>query len=251
MAQQPIVVPGAVKTTGGGTHVPGTADPELYQLNLKPDELEDYHLIFSKLSEEGMGDGLPLHVMTVLTMEMNRLRPLAQGDSAKAKQFKEVTDQLSRLTSEAQKRRDVKTAGENIPKMYGRYAAQARRYVEDNIGEFTFMCKGCGEVVTTDGLPLWAVQFVKGDDGEIITYKWSPEVMWHYNEGHIPLHLAAHILRTSPLSLYHTAEKWKDTLRPCNMDEEERLLNELLVADVAAWERKREDELVAEEVDDG
>jgi len=249
MAQTPIVVPGAVKTTGGGTHVPGTADPELYQLNLKPDELSDYHAIFAKLNDEGMGDGLPLHVMTVLTMEMNRLRPLAQGDAAKAKQFKEVTDQLSRLTSEAQKRRDAKNAGESVPKMVSRYMAEARHHIEDNIGEFTFMCKSCGEVVTTDGLPLWAVQFVKDDDGEIITYKWSPEVMKHYNDGLIPLHVAAHILRTSPKSLYHTADKWKEPLKPCNIDEEERLLRELLLADASAWERKREDELVAEETE--
>lgn len=243
MPEEPKLVPGAVKVTGGGTHVPGVADPELYQLNLKETELEDYHAIFGKLEDEGMGEGLSRHVLTVLTMEMNRLRPLARSDAQKAKQLKDIMDQLSRLTQDAQKRRDLRSAGESLPKLHARYMGDARKHIEEHVGEFVLKCDNCGELLSTDGLPHWAISFERDGDGEVIYFKWSPEVMHHYNQGAIPLHVAAHILRTSPKSLIHTAEKWKSPLRPCNIDEEERLLRELLGQEVADWERKHRDEL--------
>jgi hypothetical protein len=241
------IIPGAVKVTGGGTHVPGVPQPELYQLNLKSDELGRYHAIFQKLKAEGLGDGMPLHVMTVLTMEMNRLLPLSRSDANKAKQLKETVDQLNKLTTEAQKRRDARAAGESLPKLHARYMRDARKYVEDHVGELTLSCQNCGEVLTTDGLPHWAIAFVPDEAGEIIYFKWSPEVMHHYNEGTIPLHVAAHILRTSPKALFHTAEKWKTPLKQCNIEEEEGRLKALLDADVAAWEKERAADLEAEE----
>jgi len=248
MADDVKILPGAVKVTGGGTHVPGVPNPELYQLSLDADERERYDSIFAKLRDEGMGEGLPLHVLTVLTMELNRLRPLARtGDKEKARQFRDVTTDLARLTHDAEKRREARSAGETVPKLMARYMTDARRYIEEHVGEHTIKCRNCNSEITTDGLPLWAVSWQHDETGEIIYFKWSPEVMRLYNEGLIEMHQAAYMLRTSPKALVHTARRWKDPIRECDVPKEEELLEAMMARDTREWERAREDEKAQEE----
>ncbi|GAH43903.1 unnamed protein product, partial [marine sediment metagenome] len=174
-------------------------------------------------------------------IEMNRNRSLARTDASARKNFKDIAQLASSMADTLEKQRIARAAGQNLPKMFGKYMSDAEHYIRKNIGEFALSCTNCKEVLTTDGLPHWAISWPKDGEGESGYYKWSPEVLGCYNKGAFEMHVAAYILRTSPRAIMHTAQVRGEQLRECDLKDEEAKLRELLEHDVEEWtDAKRE-----------
>jgi len=85
---------------------------------------------------------------------------------------------------------------------------EAEEFIKIHIGEATFLCKKCGTVVNTQGLPHFAIMTEKDDQsGETIYHIFSKELWYLYQKKLIPLSYVAFILRTSPEGFLITAQK--------------------------------------------
>jgi len=210
-----------------------------YELELSPADLDAYNRTKQRFLDDGYEDNASLHLLCVAILEMNRFRSLSLNEPQARKQFKDMTELASKLAHQLEQQKIQRAAGMSVPALFEKYMDDAKQYIEKHIGEFSFKCKSCGAVVTTDGLPHWAISWPTDEDGEITYFKWSPEVMRLYNEGVIPMHIAAYILRTSPMALIYTAEKRGEEIRECDREEEEKKLRELLERDRREYERER------------
>ncbi len=210
--------------------------PEAYGSELDESERAEYETIKRKfLDQDGYEDGMDVHQLCLLMLLQNKLRPNIQ-DARQERRFGEFSKQISDIIAKLEKRKLTRGSEDTIPKMFERYAAESRVFIKKHIGEFSFRCKGCNTVVATDGLPHWAIQFELDESGEVTYPRWSPEVLRLYNDGVIPMHLAAYVLRTSPKALIHTAQVRDEQIRECNEMLEESELQKLLRRDIEEFE---------------
>lgn len=84
---------------------------------------------------------------------------------------------------------------------------EIEKYIQENIGEFSFKCGSCGAVVDSHGLPHWAIEKHDEPTGEKKYFIFSPELWFLYNKGLLPLSYIAFILRTSVEGVLLTAKE--------------------------------------------
>ncbi len=80
-------------------------------------------------------------------------------------------------------------------------------YVQEHIGEYSFKCDQCGNVIDAQGLPHWAIEKRTEPTGEKTYFVFSPEMWYAYKKGILPLHIMAFFLRTSIEGILITAER--------------------------------------------
>jgi len=203
---------------------------DIYNAELSPAERQSYDLIRAQIvQQKNYEDGPLLHMLVTLMLVHNQLKPNIR-DGAGEKRLGAMADKIASLIKELDRERERKSSGLTVPEFHATYMKDAAKFVRSHAGEFAFECKNCGTVVSTDGLPFWACQFVD-DGGQDLHIKWSPEVLRLYNDGVIPMHIVSYILRTSPQEIRYSAGVREEELRECDEQEEERLLRVLLERD--------------------
>lgn len=110
---------------------------------------------------------------------------------------KQIVDNVEALDAQ---RRAAETT-DDIATLHRRTMDDAESYIKEHIGEFTWGCPSCGQVITTGGIPHWALIKV---DGQWAV--WSEEMAIDVSAGNLPLHRMAYYLRTSIEAIMVTAE---------------------------------------------
>ena len=80
-------------------------------------------------------------------------------------------------------------------------------FIQEHVGEYSFKCEGCGNIVNTQGLPHWAISKQIEPTGEKTYFIFSPEMWYSYEKGILPLHMIAFLLRTSVEGVLITATR--------------------------------------------
>lgn len=109
--------------------------------------------------------------------------------------LKAVRDNSKQITSNIESMEAIKKTNtvSEISKLHQDTMDEAEKYVEEHIGEFAWACPDCSTIITSGGVPHWAL--VRDHDNNYVP--WSSEIMALVNEGMIKLYHAAFILRTS------------------------------------------------------
>jgi hypothetical protein len=112
--------------------------------------------------------------------------------------------------------------------LHNRELAACTEFVKENAGEFSFMCKKCRTIVSTGGLPHWAITTQEKGDS-VLYHIWSRELFSLVKAKKIPLHYMAFALQTSIEGLLMTAELRGEKVPEFAINEEEEKQNELLL----------------------
>jgi len=215
--------------------------PDIYNAELSPVERASYDLVKAQVvAEKGYEDGPLLHMLVTLMLAHNQLKPNIR-DGAGEKRLGAIADKIMSLSKGLDDEKARRASGLSIPEFHAAYMRDAAKFVREHAGEFAFECKGCGAIVSTDGLPLWACQFVD-EGGQDMTIKWSPEALRLYNDGQIPMHVVCYILRTSPKEIHYSSMVREEELRECDEPAEEKLLRALLERDEEEFDDGRHGE---------
>lgn len=123
------------------------------------------------------------------------------------KEMRAVSSQVSSLQSSLdgalEKRKKVK----DVVDLHDETMRDAEEFIKSHVGEFSFRCQGCNAIVSTHGLPHFAIMTEKDDKNEIVYHVFSPEMWYLFRKNLLPLHYIAFILRTSPEGVLLTAEQ--------------------------------------------
>lgn len=215
------------------------AQDDLYGIELLPAERVAYDAIRDTLVDtHGYPEGPLLHQLCLMTLQQNRLQPnLRTG--ADEKRFASLSKDIASIADSLERQMAQRKEGRTSADIVNDYLARAKQFIKDRAGEHSIKCESCGTVVTTDGLPLWAIQYDPDDGTEAVRFKWSPEVIRLFNDEVIPMHLACYILRTSPKAIRYTQRMRGEHLRDFDEAEEEKQLAELLARDREEYEDAR------------
>lgn len=120
---------------------------------------------------------------------------------------------------------------EDPSKIIATELAEAEKWIQRHIGEFTERCGKCGELITPPNLPHWAYEKIETTHGPAWPV-WSRELWQLVRENVIEPWVMAYILRTSIEGLKQTCERRGDTW-PSEIDviTQENLLGERLLQD--------------------
>lgn len=112
---------------------------------------------------------------------------------------KQIVELLIQI--EREKKKDVKESKEEqtVLDLHNQTIKEAEEYIKSHIGEFSFHCQQCGAIVSSGGLPHWALQNIKGS-----YHLWSPELFHLVQKQVITLEHMAYVLRTSVDGLKYT-----------------------------------------------
>lgn len=180
----------------------------------------------------GYADG-PILDATLQLMKINRKLEQSYRNSEIRMQpnleiLKAIRDNTKQVVSNIESMEATKTAltSNDIAQLHAQTMKEAEDYIREHIGEFSWGCPSCSQVITAGGLPHWAL--IK--DSENNWVPWNPELIRLVDEGRIRLFEAAHVLRTSIEGLLIVAEERRHRwVRRINKIDEERLLRERMV----------------------
>ncbi len=182
----------------------------------------------------GYTDG-PILDSTLQLMKINRKLERSYRDSElrlhpNLEILKAIRDNTKQIVSNIESMEATKNAltSNDIAQLHAQTMKEAEDYIRDHIGEFSWGCPSCSQVITAGGIPHWSL--IK--DSESNWVPWSPELIKLVGDGRIRLYEAAHVLRTSIEGLLMVAQerrhKWP---RRINKIDEERLLRERMLAE--------------------
>ena len=163
-------------------------------------------------------------------LDSEDVKILQQLTETSKKMMEQIRDIFERTTKE-------KTIDQELEKI----ATEAENFIRQNVGEFDFKCEQCGAVIDNSGLPHWAFEVQKDNQGRNIYLLWSDQ-LWHMVRGfsvkdiygnvgaiRIPVWQMAHSLQTSVEGLIYTArsrgmsvDKFKRKVKNPRGVEEER-----------------------------
>jgi len=142
-------------------------------------------MIYNKAKKEGVAESLQIN-----RDSMTKLSQLASNNQ-------KLYDTMVKAKIEAEKQKEISD-------LHGEVMDNMEQYIKEHIGEFSFRCKTCGNLVHTDGLPIEGVLSEKNNEGERIYYVWNPHLEFMVLKGIISITYMAFILRTSILGLEYT-----------------------------------------------
>lgn len=146
------------------------------------------------------------------------------------KQLTPLNNQISSIRKSLEATLDKGEKEEEITTLHRQMIERARKFIRGRIGEHSLLCKGCGTVVNTEGLPHWAI-YREEKDGERYHFVFSPEMWYCLKKKLIKPHLVAFFLRTSIEGVLYTAnERNEEELDKFSLEEEEKALKELQVS---------------------
>jgi hypothetical protein len=125
----------------------------------------------------------------------------------------------------------TKEAGDDPLGVVEKELDEAEAFVRGRIGEHQSRCPSCTQPLLVPELPHWAFTASKDERGELYWPVWSPELWLLYRAGVIALWMVAYTLRTSPEGLRYTAQRRDEEWPKVDIDLEEALLREQLLAD--------------------
>jgi len=124
------------------------------------------------------------------------------------KEMRDISEQVGSLQKALDALREKRQQIKDVIDLHAATMKEAEEFIRTHIGEATFLCKRCGTVVNTQGLPHFAIMTEKDDQsGETIYHIFSKELWYLYQKKLIPLSCVAFILRTSPEGFLITAQK--------------------------------------------
>ena len=202
--------------------------------------------VHEKLKGAGYPDGPMLNTMAFLSVIVRRLQIVYQEHHVLLKRqgvarpedlqlLKEIQD-IGRLMGDLQKTMDTTVLKqrefEDVYSLTQASLDDAGKFVQEHLGEYSIRCRGCGSVMTLDGLPHWAILTSKSSlDGSPVYHAFSQEIWYCVERGLVPLHLAAFFLHTSIEGLTYTAKSRQESFQPDltihKLEQEEVLLAKL------------------------
>lgn len=144
------------------------------------------------------------------------------------KEIKDTSERLSRLQITLDSSKAAQRAGQDVHDLHNKEIESCADFVKHNVGEFSFRCKKCKTIVSSGGLPHWAIVSVKTID-KVDYHIWSREIFTLVKEKLIPLYMMAFALQTSIEGLVYTAELRNEQLPEHDIKEEEVKLKELMI----------------------
>lgn len=142
-------------------------------------------------------------VVHVRNVKMGRLEaePLQM-----LKIMKSIAEQITYLQKSLNETLEKFEKISNVVDLHRETLDDIEKYIQENIGEFTFRCS-CGAIVNSQGLPHWAIEKHDEPTGEKKYFIFSPELWFLYSKGLIPLAYIAFVLRTSVEGVLLTAKE--------------------------------------------
>lgn len=137
---------------------------------------------------------------------------------------KHIAANLAELDRQLAAARDPES-GDSIASLHRQTLDDAEAFIKANIGEFSFQCGNCSSIVTTGGLPHWAL--LKDPEGNWVA--WSRELADLVVAGTIRMHHMAYALRTSIEALVICAKARGFTFPIFHKQLEEEKLKELML----------------------
>jgi hypothetical protein len=138
------------------------------------------------------------------------------------------SDKLRVIEHELIELRDKKEGEKSVFALHKDVVEAARKFIRENIGEFTFKCK-CGEIVSVNGVPHWAL-YKADKDGVPYVFVWSSQLWTLVQKNLIPVHYMAFALDTSIEGLKFTCDtrgdKWIDIDQVSEEDKLKQLQDE-------------------------
>ena len=189
---------------------------------------------------EGYPEGTLLNSYLFVAVVLRRLQiEFQQAHKAKAgagvqqpedfemlESIQTLTDKMSKIQSALDQAKEASRTGQDVHDLHKKEVDAAAEFVKQNAGEFSFKCKTCQTIVTSGGLPHWAIISVEGN--EVKYHIWSRELFRLVKKGLMPLHYMAFALHTSLEGLKYTAELRGEKLPEFDINDEETKLRELM-----------------------
>ena len=146
----------------------------------------EYQIIHVRNSKQGRIEAEPLGMLKVM---------------------KSVTEQITALQKALNETLDKFEKISGIADLHQETLDDIEKFVHEHIGEFSFKCNECGTVVSTNGLPHWAIEVVTDPKGEKVHLIFSPELWYLVKNKLLPIYVMAFVLRTSIEGVLITAKK--------------------------------------------
>jgi len=145
-------------------------------------------VIYTKAKNQGVAQSLQIN--------RESLKKLAEL----ASQNQKIYETMIKAKAEAEKQKEIHN-------LHSDTMNEMETFVNSNIGEFSFLCESCGNIVHTNGLPIEGVLCEINKEGERVYYVWNPHLEFMILNGMLSLPYMAFILRTSILGLEYTYKK--------------------------------------------
>lgn len=142
------------------------------------------------------------------------------------KQIESLTTKQSKTQQALDQIRDRQRSGKDIHDLHNQELEENAKFIQKNIGEFSFKCKECGAIVSSGGIPHWGIKSKKNNEGTIY-HVWSTEMFWAVKNNIIPLHIMAFFLGTSIEGIILTANLRGERMPSFDIIKEESQLKEL------------------------
>ena len=150
-------------------------------------------------------------------------------DFTTLKEIEKITEKKVQLQTTLDKQRENKQKTLDVVDLHYQMIDAAKKAIRNNIGEHSFRCKKCGEMVNAQGLPHWAIETKAGSDGSPVHYVFSPELWYLMKKKKLAPHVVAFILRTSVEGLLFTAkERGEENIPTVNLDKEETDIRKIM-----------------------
>lgn len=192
-----------------------------------------------QLLEAGYEDSPTLNEYLFLSAISRRLQIMYQEQHLDANAIAEDFTLLGEIEKISEKKaviqktldaqRETKAKTLDIVDLHQSMIKDAENEIREHIGEHSFLCKKCGTIVNTQGLPHWAIETTVGPDGSPIYFVFSAELWYLLKEKIIPPFIMAFILRTSIEGIIYTAkERGEKDIPTMDIQEEETKLRQTM-----------------------
>ena len=142
--------------------------------------------------------------------------------------IKEVSTTVTELKKFIDKEKETEYAGADIATLHTKEIEDNSKFIQEHIGEFSFSCGKCHSILSSGGLPHWAIEFVN-KESKTCYHIWSRQMFFAVEKGFIPLYIMAFCLETSIEGLRYTADEKGITLPAHDIFKEEEKLKELML----------------------
>jgi hypothetical protein len=124
-----------------------------------------------------------------------------------SRQIQQHQQQINNLTATLESYREEKQKEIDLAALHDTVLKEAESYIRQHIGEYSFKCNQCGEMVQTDGLPHWAFKRGNDEEGNPIYFLWNQELWLLVEKQLMSVAYMAFALHTSIQGLKWTYEE--------------------------------------------
>lgn len=131
---------------------------------------------------------------------------VSEDEKQKAKIVLDSISQLKDIMKSLEHAYIASLEHEDVVAIYGEEQEKVRKFIQSNIGEFSFRCENCHHILNAGGLDKWYFEY-EDEERDTKYHVWSRELWFLWKKAIIPYWIVPFILRVGILGPIYTYRK--------------------------------------------